>query len=431
MRIKIYLLLVFLFSLLVFRFITFYQSHPSYHDGQLVDLTVTLGQEPNFSYNGQKFSIKTPTNQLISVNADSSPRYHYGQIVTIHGKLKSYTFPDGKTIFTLYHPEISLQQNAANPVAAVANMIRSQTRSLYQSVLPPVSASLLMGMVFGANEKFPDDFRLALQTTGVLHVIAASGMNVTFVSAALLYTLGLFLNRRNALVIGSLGIIFYVFLVGFQPSILRASIMGLLAFGAGLLGRQNMAVFALFFSGYLLLLWQPNFLFDVGFQLSFMATLGIVFVKPLLDGVLNRLGKFGELGGETITTTLAAQLGTLPILLGVFGQFGLLSVLVNALVLWTVPFVMVFGSLAAIFGLLFHPLGELFLYPAYPFLIFFETVVSFFGKSDLLIQTNSLPLSLLIGYYLVLTAFVLLRKKGEREIAKLHLSKSPELRQKE
>jgi competence protein ComEC len=162
-----------------------------------------------------------------------------------------------------------------------------------------------------------------------------------------------------------------------------------------------------------------------------MATLGIVFVKPLLDGVLNRLGKFGELGGETITTTLAAQLGTLPILLGVFGQFGLLSVLVNALVLWTVPFVMVFGSLAAIFGLLFHPLGELFLYPAYPFLIFFETVVSFFGKSDLLIQTNSLPLSLLIGYYLVLTAFVLLRKKGEREIAKLHLSKSPELRQKE
>jgi competence protein ComEC len=87
-----------------------------------------------------------------------------------------------------------------------------------------------MGMVFGANEKFPSDFRQALQTIGVLHVIAASGMNVTFVSAALLYTLGLFLKRRTALVFGMAGIVFYVFLVGFQPSILRASIMGILAF---------------------------------------------------------------------------------------------------------------------------------------------------------------------------------------------------------
>src|SRR6185312_6794584 len=125
---------------------------------------------------------------------------------------------------------------------------------------------------------------------GVLHVIAASGMNVTFVSAALLFSLGLFLNRRNALLFGSLGIIFYLFLVGLQPSILRASIMGLLAFGAGLLGRQHIGIFALFVSGYVLLLWQPNFLFDVGFQLSFMATCGIMFMKPLLDHWLAKLG---------------------------------------------------------------------------------------------------------------------------------------------
>src|SRR6266568_103378 len=398
-----------LFSLLAFRFNQFYHEHPPYHNGQYVSLTVTLQQEPDFSYKGQKFSLKTPTNQLISVSANTYPRYHYGQVVTIRGKLKTFTFPDGKMIFTLYHPKIALQQEADNPIAAVANSIRLHTRALYKSVMPPISASLLMGMVFGANEKFPDDFRFALQTTGVLHVIAASGMNVTFVSAALLYTLGLFFNRRNALVIGCVGIIFYVFLVGFQPSILRASIMGLLAFGAGLLGRQNIAMFGLFVSGYLLLLWQPNFLFDVGFQLSFMATLGIVFLKPLLDQLLVPLGKIGELSGETVTTTLAAQLGTLPILLSVFGQFGLLSVLVNALVLWTVPLVMLFGSLAAIVGLLFAPLGQVFLYPAYPFLFFFETIVSFFGNSNLVIHSLPLPPVIWIGYYLLLAAWVLLR----------------------
>ena len=112
-----------------------------------------------------------------------------------------------------------------------------------------------MGIVFGAKEQFPTNFWNDIQATGVLHVIAASGMNVTFVSAALLYTLGLFFRRQTALVIGSLGIIFYVFLVGFQASILRASIMGLLAFGAGLLGRQQIAAIAIFISRYLLLLW--------------------------------------------------------------------------------------------------------------------------------------------------------------------------------
>jgi len=408
---KIIVIIILLFLLLIFRFYQFYQANPPYHDGQEVSLTATLQAEPDVSPRGQKFSIKTPTNQLISITANVSPSYHYGQVVTINGRLKAYTFPDGQTIFTLYRPEITLAKQADNPVAAVANAIRSHTRTLYQTVLPPISASLLMGMVFGANEKFPADFRQALQTTGVLHVIAASGMNVTFVSAALLYTLGLFFKRRTALLFGMAGIVFYVFLVGFQPSILRASIMGIFAFGAGLIGRQNIAVFGLFVSGYLLLLWQPNFLFDVGFQLSFMATLGIMFLKPLLDKPLEGLGRVGKLGGETVTTTFAAQLGTLPILLSVFGQFGLLSVLVNALVLWTVPIVMIFGSIAAIFGLIFMPLGEVALYPALPLLAFFESVVSFFGASNLVVHSSPLPMVVWVGYYLVLVSVSVSQKR--------------------
>lgn len=136
--------------------------------------------------------------------------------------------------------------------------------------------------------------------------------------------------------------------------------MRLVAFGAGILGRQKTGILTLFMSGYLLLLWQPNFLFDVGFQLSFMATCGIMFVKSLLDQLFIKLGKIGEVSGETVTTTLAAQLGTLPILLSVFGQVDVLSIFVNALVLWTVPFLMIFGSLAAIGCLLFVPLGQFF-----------------------------------------------------------------------
>ncbi len=417
-NIKLIVLFLFLLIVLVFRFIQFYHSNPIYHDGEEVALTTTLQAEPTSSSGGQKFTIRTPTNQLISVTTEANPAFHYGQVVQVSGRLQSHKFADGQTILSLYHPTVLLKKESDNPISAFAIAIKLHTEKMYTNALPQIPASLLMGIVFGAREQFPTNFWNDLQTTGVLHVIAASGMNVTFVSAALLYTLGLFLRRRTALVIGSLGIIFYVFLVGFQASILRASIMGLLAFGAGLLGRQNVAAFALFVSGYLLLLWQPSFLFDVGFQLSFMATLGIMFLKPLIPLQDNLLT-------ESFTTTLAAQLGTLPILLGVFGQIGLLSLLVNALVLWTVPLLMIFGSLSAIIGLAFPFIGQLLVYPILPFLVYFESVVSYFGQSNWMIHLSNVPAVMWIGYYCLLAAWVFSRKKkplSKKEVT-LHSSK--------
>lgn len=409
-----------LFVFLVFRFIQFYEQNPPYHDGEHVLMTTTLQAEPTMGSGGQKFTIQTPTNQLISVTTDAKPLYHYGQVLQISGKLQAHTFQDGQTILSLYHPDIILQRQTDNAIAAIADAIKSHTETVYTAALPEIPANLLMGIVFGAKEQFPSNFWSDLQATGVLHVIAASGMNVTFVSAALLYTLGLFLRRQTALVIGSLGIIFYIFLVGFQPSILRASIMGLLAFGAGILGRQYIATVSIFVSGYLLLLWQPSYLFNTGFQLSFLATLGIMFLKPLLDEPLEGLGVLGELGGESFTTTLAAELGTLPILLGVFGQIGLLSVLVNALVLWTIPILMIFGSIAAVVGLISPFFGELFLYPILPLLVYFQSVVSYFGQSNWVVHVASLPFVLWIGYYCLLAALVFFQKKKVKTVIRQH-----------
>jgi competence protein ComEC len=394
----------FLLIVLILRFIQFYNSHPSYYNGEHVFLMTTLQSEPTAGNSGQKFTIHTSTNQLISVTADAYPTFHYGQVVSVSGELQSHTFPDGTTILSMYHPKVILKKESENIITAAATRIKSHTEGVYNAAMPSIPASLLMGIVFGAKEQFPANFWSDLQATGVLHVIAASGMNVTFVSAALLYTLGLFFRRRTALVIGIFGVIFYVFLVGFQASILRASVMGILAFGASLLGRQYIAIFALLCSGYVLLFWQPNFLFDVGFQLSFMATVGIMLLKPLIPVPDNFVT-------ESLTTTLAAQLGTLPILLGVFGQVGLLSILVNALVLWTIPLLMIFGSVAAIVGLAFPVIGELFLYPILPFLVYFQTVVSYFGQSDLVLHLDAVPFEIWIGYYCLLGCWVLFGKR--------------------
>lgn len=404
-----------LLSSLGVRFYTFFQEQTSYHGGQTVQFQSVLQEEPELSNRGQRFSVKDQFNQTMYITADAFPRYKYGQVLQIKGEVKERKLDDERTLYSLYYPEIQIKANDEYVVAGWANHFRDQSKMLFESILPPISASLLMGIVFGAKEDFPEAFFDALQITGVLHVIAASGMNVTFISAALLYGLGYCMRRQYALIAGGFGIVFYVFLVGFEPSIVRASIMGVLAFGASLLGRQHIAAYALIISAYVMLLVQPGFLFDLGFQLSFLATLGIIFIKPLIPIPQNFIS-------ESFSTTLAAQLGTLPFLLGTFGQVGLLSLLVNALVLWVVPVVMLFGSAAAIVGLVFAPLASLLLYVALPFLLFFEYVVAFFGKSGLVISLGKFPVIMWVGYYFFASAIVLFMKPKRQQEKRFLLS---------
>ncbi|MBA3724062.1 MAG: ComEC/Rec2 family competence protein [Candidatus Levybacteria bacterium] len=399
-----------LISLLCWRFHAFYQEKPEYSDGQGIRLEVVLQEEAELSNRGQQFAVTDAYNQTIYVTAEAFPRLHYGQSLSLSGDLQKKELDDGRVLFSLYYPKVTHQVNAETVAIGLASAIRSQSQRLYENTLPPTSASLLMGIVFGAKEHFPDDFFDALQATGVLHVIAASGMNVTFIAAALLFGLGAFLRRQLALILGCFGIIFYVFLVGFEPSIIRASIMAILAFGASLFGRQHFAALAVLMSAYMMLLFQPGFLIDLGFQLSFLATLSIIFIKPLIPLPQNFFT-------ESLSTTLAAQLGTMPLLLSVFGQFGLLSLLVNALVLWVVPIVMLVGSLSAVLNLIFPPLAQVIVILALPFLVFFEVVVRYFGTSNWVLDGSAVPWHFGIGYYLFIVAWITLKKPSHKPVS--------------
>jgi competence protein ComEC len=264
----------------------------------------------------------------------------------------------------------------------------------------------MAGIVFGSKEDFSDDFFEKLKLTGVLHVIAASGMNVAFFTGAVMFSLGAFLKRQLALILSVFAVVFYSFLVGFEPSILRASIMAIIAFTASFFGRQTLAVLALFATGFVMLLWRPSYLFDVGFQLSFVATLGILIIGQVL-GKLERLGALAE----DFKTTLSAQLATFPILLGAFGSIGVLSLVVNVVVLWTVPILMLLGVVAVVVGLVFPLLGKALLLLSFPFLFFFEVVIKAFGSIGWVITVESWPWQLSVGYYLLLGALTIGLKK--------------------
>lgn len=410
--VKVFVVVCFLI-LLGWRLVSFYDERPGYHDGQTISLEAVLQEEPDLSNKGQKFAVTDAYNRTVYVTAEAFPQLHFGQVLRVSGKMHIKEYEDGFILYSLYKPQVEVIGNHSGMISVLADEIRGRSKTLFESVLPPISAGLLMGIIFGSKEHFPDAFFDALQRTGVLHVIAASGMNITFVSAALLFSLGMVMRRQYALIFGCFGIVFYVFLVGFEPSIIRAAIMGVLAFVASLFGRQHIAAFTVLLAAYGMLLVQPGFLFDLGFQLSFFATLGIIFVKPLLDfGWSAGLEKLGVLRflGETVSTTLAAQIGTLPLLFGTFGEVGLLSLLVNAIVLWTVPLLMLLGSLAIIFNLLFAPISHVILMLCIPLLVFFEATVTFFGTMDWMLMIPTMPIGIWVGYYFLIAAVVLFKK---------------------
>lgn len=206
--------------------------------------------------------------------------------------------------------------------------VTDHIKQTYSRFLPAQDSGLLMGIVFG-EKSLPKSAMKKFQNTGVVHIIAASGMNVSMLTGFVLGTLLLFMRRQYALVATIIIIVFYTGLGQFQPSIVRAAIMGVVALGAGLFGRQNTSFLALMFAAYIMVLWDPSVVTSISFMLSFSATAGILFLDPLFK-------KVGIVGGltEDFRTTLAAQIATTPILLFFFGTYQSASIVTNLLVLW-------------------------------------------------------------------------------------------------
>ncbi len=401
--------LVFLFI----RLFIFYSTRPVYTDGQQLSFQSALQSQPTSSGNSLRITLNTPDNQKVFVTASSALDISYGDTVRVSGVLKKKLLNGENAILTMSFPKIEKIASEKNMFSSSVFKLRSSLIELFEKALPQTSASLLLGIVFGIKEDMPKTFKDDLRISGVYHVIAASGMNITMVAAFLCGILSVFLKRQQALIASIFGILLYASLTGFEAPILRASLMGILAFSGQILGRQTTASYSLFLAAWIMLMVSPELLEQVSFQLSFVSTIGLVYLRPLLIGG-ERFKKMIDRSvlGEDAVTTIAAQLATLPILLLYFGTYSLWSILVNLLVLWTVPLLMVLGGIAAIVGMIFQPLAYVFLYLCLPLLVYFQMIASFFSHLKGTLQVDSLPLSFIIGYYFILISLIVFWKRN-------------------
>lgn len=245
-------------------------------------------------------------------------------------------------------------------------------------LLPEPHASLLSGMLFGVRRTMPSQFYDALITTGTLHVIALSGQNIAILINLIgAVTMQVF-SRKISCLLTVIGIVLFIFFVGPSPTVIRAGLMGGLSLIATIFGRRNWSLLSLIFVSFIMLLARPDWLSDISFELSFLATLGIILfgtsskssIKPTLpphqiNNYTNPLIVYSKLllkdlaSGmkENLRLTLAAQVFTIPLIMIRFHRLSLISPIANLLVGWSVTPIMAIGSVATILATLWQPLG--------------------------------------------------------------------------
>lgn len=406
MNLKVVIFIGLLVVLLSLRFWFFYQNQTEYKHGEFVSFTATLLSDPKSIGNQQRISANLASGERVFIITTLFPEFHYGDTIAVSGSISQRLIGNKKTLLSVYFPKIKAVKSESG--LAFINSVRQKIIFMFSKSLPTPYSSLLLGVVFGVKEPMPKEFKNNLQSSGVLHVIAASGMNVTLVGGFMSSVFAFFLKRQLALALSIIGIIFYAILAGLEPSIIRASIMGILVFSSQILGRQNMARNGLFLAGFLMLFLSPTLIFDIGFQLSFLATLGLLYIRPLFEHSKKHKRVIEKsLIGTDVATTISAQLATLPILLANFGSYSVWSIVANGLVLWTVPVIMAIGGISAILGLIFMPLGSVLVYLSYPFLLYFEKIINLFGKMGETVSVQELSWPIIIGYYSMLTSCIL------------------------
>ena len=351
-RYFIWLILIFL---VVYRYFT---TIPAYEIGDRVRITGTVYSDPIIYSTGQYIKIAG-----LKIYLPPVPEISYGDRVIIEGIVGKGKLEKPKLV-------------SVSASSSALSVFRNDVISFYEKVLPQPMAGLISGITLGSKGTLTTEFWEQVKKAGVAHVIVASGTNVTFVASFLMGVGAAFLPRRKAILFVILGIILYLFISGFEAPLIRAAVMAVFAFLAQETGRLVNAWRLLFITGGVMLAIKPEWLFDIGFILSFVSTASLMLFEKRIRG---RLGVLPVFIKEGLSTSLAAQIGVTPILFVTFGQFNIWSPLVNALVLWTVPFIMIFGAIGGVVGLIIPILGKIILLISYPLLWWFATIVTLFN----------------------------------------------------
>jgi len=372
---------------------------------QKITLIGIIDDEPDIKEKSIKLKVKSEKIEIggesIKISGDvlltikRYPEYQYGDKLKITGRLetpvadinefdyKEYLKKDG--IYSVMNwPEIELiGKGFGNPVMSILFSFKNIFKETAQRFISPPQEGFLEALIFGDENNISQEWKNKLNFTGTRHIAAVSGMNITIISALLLnFLLALGFWRNQAFYFAIILLVLYILMIGAPASAVRAGIMGGLFMAAQHFGRLSVASRAVVFASAIMLFLNPLLLrLDVGFQLSFLAIIGMIYLQPIFSEFLKKIPNFQFFPlRATLSATLSAQIFTLPILIYNFGYIPLVSPITNILI---VPFLAPITILIFIFvfgGMIFYPLGFLLSLLTWFSLTYLTKVIDIFSK---------------------------------------------------
>lgn len=385
--------------------------------GKEIQFSGVVLNEPNFLSKYQTFLIKLepPYQGEIKVLASLAPKFRYGDLIKFNGQIERGERVYEKSISFFPQTEFI---SAGNGFWLKQILFKFKEKQIehFRNFLPVNQAALISGETFGFRGDFTEEFKEKMSLSGTTHIVALSGYNIAILILVIGRLLTNFFKRRIRFWLIILGVIFFVVMVGGEASVVRAAIMGFLVLFAREIGRPTETFRIIVLAALVMIIINPYILkYDLGFQLSFLSLLGIVYIEPFL----NRLLKFDQRSPsflswrENAVTTFSAQLAVVPMLIQNFDLFSITSILANILILEVVPFSMFLGFLAGGLSLVWTGLGFLAVKLLGVILAYQVMVIEIFSVLVLPIKNIFFSKILIIAYYGVLIFFLLWNQGGK------------------
>lgn len=408
-------------------------------NGKSVTVSGTVVDRPDVRAEGTFYKValsslqekgkNRPIPGVIRVKVSGNGKiFAYGDVLALRGKVGVPEPPGNPGAFdyrqwlnrqgiaaTLYvqdSQQVHYLGRAGSPLHRMAYSLRDGLEKIFDQTMSPNQAVILNGLIFGTRGEIPPDVQQAFNETGLVHILSVSGYHVALVVALVLALLRLFRVPTHLTAWVAIPVLlFYAIMTGLGPAVLRSTLMAILLLLAQHLGRPQDWPTTLAVAAGVILVQNPLTLYDIGFQLSFVATWGLLYLTSRLNALLPNLPRSIAL---LITVPLAAQLATLPLVLLYFNLVSPVSILANLLTTHLVALVMLFGGLGLLGGVLYLPLGifintstglltDLFLWLV-TFCAALPGSARYFATPSLLMVT---------GYYLVLLAVCQLVQRPE------------------
>lgn len=407
------------------------------HLGNKISMEGRIAREPEFRDKTTHIYVKpTGFDEFVLVIADkfSIEDAAYGDIVRVDGVLKipEPFETDGGRVFdypgylkargvemTIPFARVEVLSSEDNSLVGSLYQAKHMFMRSIELMIPEPESGLGEGILLGVKRALGKELEQTFRETGIIHIVVLSGYNVMIIVSTLMYLLTFFFFPKTRLIIGIIAILIFAILVGFSPTVIRASGMAILLLIAQTTGRTYEVLRALLLTGVIMLIVNPYLLvYDPGFQLSFLATLGLILLSPHIEKRLVRIPEIIGVRGF-VTATLATQIMVLPLLLYHTGLFSVVSIFVNVLVLPMVPLAMLLTFLTGILGVVSQSLGLILGFLAHLSLSYIILIPEFFGR--LPFASFSLPvfpfwLTALTYGLLSLGIMWLLRRESEKRV---------------